>query len=86
MTQYCRYCAYCQTIDGICCELSYKPLTEKSAKNPNKCKHFILNRADAFYKNPRLYEPRKIRRRKKCSKLYQISLFGNIKEGVDGAK
>lgn len=47
MKQYCRYCAYLVTGNGVYCEAKNKTLSENVAKHTNKCKLFEFNEIDA---------------------------------------
>lgn len=58
MAQYCRYCAYLVTGNGIWCWKHEKEMTEQRAKQTNRCKDFVLNREDAFFENEKGYIPR----------------------------
>lgn len=57
MKQYCRYCTYLVTGNGIYCEAKNKTLSESAAKHTNKCKLFELNEIDAFFET-KGYKPR----------------------------
>ena len=58
MKQYCRYCGYLVTGNGIYCTLKQKELSESYAKHTNKCKDFVFNEVDAFFENEKPYHPR----------------------------
>lgn len=73
MAQYCRYCTFLVTGNGICCTELNKEISEKRAKSVNKCNSFDLNTIDAFGENEKGYTPRKPKQ-KECSG--QLSIFG----------
>lgn len=49
MKQYCRYCAYLVTGNGIYCTAKNKKMAESTAKSTNHCKEFEFNEMDAFF-------------------------------------
>lgn len=51
MAQYCRYCSFLVTGNGIYCTELNKEISEKYAKRVNKCNSFNLNTIDAFGEN-----------------------------------
>lgn len=51
MKQYCRYCCYLVTGNGIYCEKRENTLSESAAKAANKCRDFSYNPQDAFMEN-----------------------------------
>ena len=55
--QYCRYCSYLTTGNGIWCEKHQRTYSEKYTKTPNNCGDFELNVIDA-YNLDRTYHPR----------------------------
>ena len=59
MKQYCRYCAYLVTGNGIYCTLKGKTLSESYTKSINKCKEFNFCQMDAYFENEKGYCPRK---------------------------
>ena len=71
MKQYCRYCCYICTGNGIWCDELSKEVSEATAKSPNHCHSFAYNPIDAFGLD-REYTPRQPRK-KQCDG--QISLF-----------
>lgn len=71
MKQYCRYCSFLATGNGIYCTELNKEIRESTAKRVNNCEHFDLNPIDAFYENERGYKPRKMKENDG-----QLSLFG----------
>lgn len=58
MTQYCRYCNNFVCGNGEWCTVKEKELSERYAKNTNKCKEFEFNPIDAYGKNTAGYHPR----------------------------
>ena len=62
MKQYCRYCTYLVTGNGIYCTLLNRELSERYTKAVNSCGSFELNATDAYDEN-RTYSPRKKRAR-----------------------
>lgn len=58
MTQYCRYCCYLMTGNGIWCERREKELKEAYTKRTNKCRFFEFCSMDA-YDSERTYQPQK---------------------------
>ena len=58
MKQYCRYCAYLVTGNGIYCTKRNREYSEQYAKSTNNCGDFELNVIDAFFENERGYQPR----------------------------
>lgn len=73
MKQYCRYCTFLCTGNGIWCNELSKEISEAQAKRVNNCKSFDFNPVDAFYENERGYRPREPKM-KQCEG--QASLFG----------
>lgn len=71
MKQYCRYCCYLCTGNGIWCDELSKEISEASAKSQNRCHSFAYNPIDAFGLDKE-YTPRKPKK-KQCDG--QISLF-----------
>ncbi len=72
MAQYCRYCSFLVTGNGVYCTKLNKEISERAAKNTNKCKSFELDPTDAFWENEKGYMPRETAR-KGCDG--QLSLF-----------
>ena len=58
MKQYCRYCRWLVTGNGIYCEKRKRTYSESYAKSTNNCGDFELNVIDAFFENERGYQPR----------------------------
>lgn len=58
MKQYCRYCVYLVTGNGIYCTKRKREYSEQYAKSTNNCGDFELNVIDAFGENERGYQPR----------------------------
>lgn len=58
MKQYCRYCAYLTTGNGIWCEKRKREYSESYAKSTNNCGDFQLNVIDAFFENDKSYQPK----------------------------
>lgn len=56
--QYCRYCVYLVTGNGIYCTKRKREYSEQYAKSTNNCGDFELNVIDAFGENERGYQPR----------------------------
>lgn len=73
MAQYCRYCTFLVTGNGIYCTELNKEISEKHAKRVNKCNSFGLNTIDAFGENEKGCIPRKPKQ-KECNE--QLRLFG----------
>lgn len=48
MKQYCRWCAYLCTGNGIRCDELSKEISEAAAKSPNRCHSFAYVGIDAF--------------------------------------
>jgi len=71
MTQYCRYCAYLVTGNGIYCWHRNKELSEEQTKRTNKCKDFCFSSMDAYSYNE--YHPRE--HKPKAEKVENFSLF-----------
>ena len=77
MTQYCEYCneavphgdCYCY------CEAKGKMISEKQARQPNKCKAFILNEMSVFEPG-KTYKPNP--RKQKINDGEQISIGGVV--------
>ena len=63
MTQYCRYCSFLVTGNGIYCTELNKEISEKHAKRVNKCNSFDLNTIDAFGENEKGYIPRQAKQK-----------------------
>lgn len=59
MKQYCRYCAYLVTGNGIACTVSNQVLPEAYTKRVNTCKDFDFCEIDA-YDHERKYKPREV--------------------------
>lgn len=57
--QYCRYCGFLVTGNGIWCIAKNKEVAESTAKRTNKCPHFAFCPTDAFFENEKEYKPRK---------------------------
>jgi len=72
MRQYCRYCSFLTTGNGIYCNEKKKTMSEASAKSVNRCKLFDLNPMDAFDLD-KTYKPREVKQRQ-CDG--QIEMFG----------
>ena len=73
MKQYCRYCAHCCYGDVVYCEIYNKTMSEKKAKQVNKCKDFIFNEIDVITLN-KTYKPREA---KQNDNLTIFDLGGN---------
>lgn len=58
MKQYCRYCCYLVTGNGIYCNKRGKTLSEAAAKAANNCHDFAYNPQDAFMENEKGYQTR----------------------------
>ena len=58
MKQYCRYCRWLVTGNGIWCEKRQRTYSESYAKTANNCGDFELNVVDAFFENEKGYRPR----------------------------
>lgn len=58
MKQYCRYCVYLVTGNGIYCTEKHLELSEAKCKRVNYCKDFELCSIDAFGENDKGYQPR----------------------------
>ena len=56
--QYCRYCAFLVTGNGIYCTKRNREYSEQYAKSTNNCGDFELNVIDAFGENEKGYIPR----------------------------
>lgn len=63
MKQYCRYCCYLHTGNGIWCDKREKELNESAAKSVNRCPDFAFNPMDAFFENEKGYQPREPKKR-----------------------
>lgn len=59
MKQYCRYCSYLVTGNGIYCNKLDKDISESNAKSANQCRFFEFLNSDAFWENEKGYRPRK---------------------------
>ena len=81
MKQYCRYCGYLVTGNGIWCSRQEREVSEAVAKSTNRCHDFAYNPIDAFRENKKGYIPR-APKKKQCDG--QISLFsGGNNETAD---
>lgn len=62
MTQYCRYCAYLVTGNGIACTADDqdRELSEEYTKRTNHCPKFEFNEIDSYDLSKR-YTPRRTR-------------------------
>lgn len=69
MKQYCRYCGYLVTGNGIWCRRQEREVSEAAAKSTNRCHDFAYNPIDAFGENKKGYIPRAPREKKKKSEL-----------------
>lgn len=58
MAQYCRYCRFLVTGNGIYCTKRSREYSEQYAKSTNNCGDFELNVVDAFFENEKGYQPR----------------------------
>ncbi len=56
--QYCRYCVFLTTGNGIYCAKRKRTYSESYAKSTNNCGDFELNVIDAFGENGKGYQPR----------------------------
>lgn len=74
MKQYCRYCAYLCTGNGIWCDELKKKISEAAAKSPNRCHSFAYNPMDAFDMDKQ-YKPREAKKVKKTQCDGQLKLF-----------
>ncbi len=72
MRQYCRYCVYLCTRNGLWCDKRGCEIKEVTAKSPNRCHDFAFSPIDAFDENEKGYRPR-TPRKKQCDG--QLSLF-----------
>lgn len=61
MKQYCRYCIWLCTGNGIWCDMHEKELAESTTKTVNNCKDFSFCEADAYMETDG-YKPRAPRR------------------------
>lgn len=61
MRQYCEYCAFLLTGNGIYCEAHNKELKESTTKTVNHCKDFEFLSASA-YDLDKTYKPRQKRK------------------------
>lgn len=77
MAQYCRYCSFLVTGNGIYCTELNKEISEKYAKRVNKCNSFYLNTIDAFGENEKGYTPRQLKQKEYNG---QLRLFGEETE------
>lgn len=59
MKQYCRYCCYLCTGNGIYCSKKKRTISESAAKSVNNCHSFAYNPEDAFFEKEKGYQPRK---------------------------
>lgn len=79
MKQYCRYCVYLCTANGIWCGKKEECRTESSCKRVNKCKDFIFADCEPEYQDAFMetngYHPRtpKTPKKKQCDG--QLSLI-----------
>ena len=71
----CRYCAYLVTSNGIYCGELNKEMGEKSAKKPNKCKHFLFCEFDSFQEKDFSFEKENELRQKLMMENRSYSLF-----------
>lgn len=60
MNQYCRYCAWLVTGNGIYCSELNKEMSEVRAKGVNQCKTFKFNPIDAFGLD-KTYRPQEVK-------------------------
>lgn len=65
MKQYCRYCCYLVTGNGIYCEKREHTMSKAAAKATNNCHDFAYNLQDAFMENEKGYRPRQPKK-KQC--------------------
>lgn len=65
MIQYCRYCCYLDTGNGIWCDLLEKEMSESAAKSVNRCPNFAFNPMDSFFENEKGYRPR-VEKKEQC--------------------
>lgn len=65
MAQYCRYCCYLCTGNGIWCDKQGREIREATAKSPNRCHDFAFCPMDAFAENEKGYRPR-TQKKKQC--------------------
>lgn len=72
MKQYCRYCSFLVTGNGIYCTELGKEISETSAKSTNQCRSFDFLSIDAFGENEKGYVPR-VPKKKQCDG--QMELF-----------
>ena len=75
MIQYCRYCCFLFTGNGIWCEKQDREISEAAAKSPNRCHNFAYTPIDAFRDGAKEYrarKPKKTGRDRQCDG--QISL------------
>ena len=56
--QYCRYCIWLVTGNGIYCTKRNREYTEQYAKSTNNCGDFELNVVDAFGEDGQGHQPR----------------------------
>ena len=80
MKQYCRYCCFLFTSNGIWCGKKSREISEATAKSLNKCHSFSFTPIDAFG-SIRRYTPKKPKKAssgKRCDGKQcdgQMSLF-----------
>lgn len=77
MKQYCRYCAWLVTGNGIYCSDKNRELSETYTKSPNHCKDFEFCRFCAYTGHS--YTPRPFRTRRSDGQLsFKIGDNGDI--------
>lgn len=74
MKQYCRWCVYLITVNGIWCDKKEKCICESTAKSINHCKDFEYVPIDAFSLNEHGYRTRQIKEKECDGQLELIEL------------
>lgn len=73
MKQYCRYCCYLTTGNGVYCGKRKQIISEATAKAQNNCHDFAYNPIDAFMENEKGYQPRQPKK-KQCDEQIKLEV------------
>ena len=77
MKQYCRYCTYLVTGNGIYCTAKNKEMKEITAKSLNHCEQFEFNEIDAFGETDG-YKPREKKKPENWNEQMRFDIGGYV--------
>lgn len=74
MKQYCKYCVWLCTSNGIYCDKREKYISENTAKKVNNCENFCFCSIDAFNPNNK-YKPREKKSKQIDGQINFLDMF-----------